>query len=82
MTLEKLAKTINDNTDQKIEKLAGIVKNSFVDFDQRMDQKFDKVDQRFDRLELSVNRRFFESNDQLHGLQDKVARVENILKIG
>jgi flagellar capping protein FliD len=95
-TVSKLAgivnkgfKSVKKQNTENLESLARSVNKGFGDAEKRVNEKFDAVDkrfdtvnQRFDNLESSITRRFVESNDQLHGLQDKMARVETILKIG
>lgn len=63
---------------ESIDKLAISTGKGFEDLESRMDEKFNKVDTRFDVLEKSINSRFWEVNNGLGGLQDKVANIENL----
>jgi hypothetical protein len=59
---------------ESIDKLAISTGKGFKD----MDEKFSVIDGKFDSLEKSINSRFWEVNNELHGLQDKVGNIENL----
>jgi 5-methylcytosine-specific restriction endonuclease McrBC GTP-binding regulatory subunit McrB len=65
MTLEKLAKFINKNTDQKFENFAAIIKNSF-----------DDIDKRFDKVEANMDHRFDEVSSRLTSVERRLWDVE------
>jgi hypothetical protein len=77
ITLEILAQKIDSGFIRMEEKFDGIGQE-FV----KVYEKFNSVDGRFDTIDKSIKDRLFETNDQVFGLQDKIARVEKILKIG
>jgi archaellum component FlaC len=59
---------------ESIDKLAISTGKGFKD----MDEKFLAIDGKFDSLGKSINDRFWEMNNELHGLQNKVGNIENL----
>jgi len=80
-----MRKIKNTGKKMSIEDLAGIIKNSFDDFEKRTDEKFELADKKIDDFRTEVNGRFadingkfFETKDQLNLLQNKMVHVEKL----
>lgn len=59
-----------------VDDLAGIVKNSFVDLETRLDNKFGKIDERFDKIEATMDHGFAEVNSRLTSVESRLWKVE------
>jgi hypothetical protein len=67
---------------QTVEKLAGMIEEKFEGVGEQLVAFEDRVNDRFGSLEKSVSDRFHVMGDELRGQQNKMARVEKVLKIG
>jgi chaperonin cofactor prefoldin len=79
--LESLARSVNrgfEDAEKRVGERFDKIDERFINVDQR----FDTVDKRFQSLEKSINERLFVFGDELRGQQNKMARVEKVLKIG
>lgn len=89
VTVDKLAemikkgfKSVKSQNTENLESLARSVNGGFEDAEKRVNDRFDIIDERFDSLESSIKDRLYTIGDELRGQQDKMARVEKVLKIG
>ena len=88
VTVQKLAERMNsgfDRADKNLEKLAEKIDSGFARVEEKFEgvgQQFEslaeRIDGRIDNLEISINKRFFEVNDHLGGLENKFGNIENL----